>query len=81
MKRLVLIALTLMLSSCSAATKSRWWRTDWEFDCEWARIYDFQVNARNRAMGMPFNSKFVTIYCDVDPAALAAARRAAKEKK
>jgi hypothetical protein len=65
MKYLMLAA--LLLSACSTATANRWWRTDWEFDCEWAQFYDFQVNARNRAMGMPFKSKIATLYCEMDP--------------
>lgn len=68
MRKLALGLLIFALSGCAHLPR---WEKDWEFDCEWARFWDFQNAARSRAMGMPYwPNQWTNMYCDVDPSSL-----------
>jgi hypothetical protein len=64
MKRVIL--LLAVLPGCATLLKE----PDWKFDCDWARFYDFQNNARSRLSGLPEYSQFSKMLCDQDPSTL-----------
>lgn len=64
MKKLSLVC--LLLVGCAHLR----WEKDWQFDCDWARFYDFQNAARAQMDRMPYNNPWTKMFCDVDPSSL-----------